>query len=194
MTAHQTSVRLLSKMQFAAGVLMKAAELIKINQFPHIQDQIGEITTYIELCRAAIIAAEETAQPNDQGFYIPGSKPLMAIRNSGNRWYPRIRQIYQQVLAGGLMYQPASVSVFDSPLREDIEKYYRGADVSAKDKIKVFNIASDLAVSAFGSRHELYEQFYSGDPLFLRIDSQYKNYDKEECLALAQKLIDSFDI
>jgi 4-hydroxyphenylacetate 3-monooxygenase oxygenase component len=194
MTAHQTSVRLLSKMQFAAGVLMKAAELIKINQFPHIQDQIGEITTYIELCRSAIIAAEETAQPNEQGFYIPGSKPLMAIRNSGNRWYPRIRQIYQQVLAGGLMYQPASVSVFDSPLKADIEKYYRGADVSAKDKIKVFNIASDLAVSAFGSRHELYEQFYSGDPLFLRIDSQYKNYDKEECLALAQKLLDSYDI
>lgn len=193
-TAHQTSVRLLSKMQFVTGVALKATEYVKTNQFLHVQDALGEMTTYIELCRAAIIASEISAKPNKQGVLVPDFRPLSAIRNSGNRWYPRLREILQQILAGGLMYQPASVDVFNSPIRGDIEKFFRGADVSAEEKIKIFKIAADIAVSDFGSRHELYERYYAGDPLFLRISNQYKTYDTEECLALVEKLANSYDI
>ena len=100
----------------------------------------------------------------------------------------------QHILAGGLMYQPANETIFDSPVRGDIEKYFRGADVSAYDKIKIFKIASDIAVSDFGSRHELYERYYAGDPLFLRAGTQYKGYDKSECYAIADKLANSYDL
>lgn len=193
-TAHQTSVRLLSKMQFLAGVTMRATELVNTNQFLHVQDLMGEITTYIELCRAAIIASEELAEPNEKGIYVPNFAPISAVRNSGNRWYPRIREIMQQILAGGLMYQPANEGIFDSPVSGDIDKYFRGADVSAYEKIKIFKIASDIAVSDFGSRHELYERYYAGDPLFLRAGTQYKGYDKSECYALVDKLANSYDV
>ncbi|EKN65892.1 pyoverdin chromophore biosynthetic protein PvcC [Neobacillus bataviensis LMG 21833] len=188
-TGHQSTIRLMTKLQFVAGLAMKATEVINTNVFPQVQDLMGEITTYIELCRAAITAAEEGAKPNEQGIYIPDFRPLSAIRNSGNRWYPRSREILQIILAGGLMYQPASFSVFDSPIKEDIEKYFRGADISAKEKIQIYKIANELAVSSFGSRHELYERYYAGDPLFLRINSQYKKYDKTECYSLVDQLI-----
>lgn len=189
-TGHQSTIRLMTKLQFVAGLAMKATDVINTNVFPQVQDLMGELTTYIELCRAAIIAAEENAQPNKDGIYIPDFRPLSAIRNSGNRWYPRSREILQLILAGGLMYQPSSFSVFDSPIKNDIEKYFRGADISAKEKIQIYKIASELAVSAFGSRHELYERYYAGDPLFLRINSQYKNYDKTECLSLVETLLE----
>lgn len=189
-TGHQSTIRLMSKLQFVAGVAMKATEMVNTNVFPHVQDLMGELTTYVELCRAAITAAEANAKPNDQGVYIPDSRALSAIRNSGNRWYPRSREILQLILAGGLMYQPSSFSVFDSPIREDIEKYFRGADVSAWDKIQIYKLAAELAVSPFGSRHELYERYYAGDPLFLRIDTQYKHYDKSECLSLVNRLLE----
>ncbi len=188
-TGHQSTIRLMTKLQFVAGLAMKATEVINTNVFPQVQDLMGEITTYIELCRAAITAAEAGAKPNQHGIYIPDFRPLSAIRNSGNRWYPRSREILQIILAGGLMYQPASFSVFDSPIKEDIEKYFRGANISAKEKIQIYKIANELAVSSFGSRHELYERYYAGDPLFLRINSQYKNYDKTECLGLVDSLI-----
>lgn len=194
LTAHQTSVRLLTKMQFVTGVAMRATEAVNTNQFLHVQDAMGEMTTYIELCRAAITAAEVNAKPNESGYYLPDFRALSAIRNSGNKWYPRLRQILQQILAGGLMYQPASVNVFNSPIKDDIDKYFRGANISAKNKIKLFNLASELAVSNFGSRHELYEQYYAGDPLFLRAGSQYKGYDKEECIELVDRLLKSYDI
>jgi len=191
-TGHQTSIRLLSKLQFVAGVARRATEMVHTDQFPHVQDMLGEITTYIELTHAAIVAAEATAEPNQHGILFPNVRPLFAIRNSGNRWYPRVREILQLILAGGLLYQPASVSALASPIRSDIEKYYRGPEVGAVERIKLYKVAADLAVSAFGSRHELYERFYAGDPMFLRINTQFRLYDWSEPLALLDRLLASY--
>jgi aromatic ring hydroxylase len=100
----------------------------------------------------------------------------------------------QLLHGGGLMYQPASVDVFDSPLSGDVSRYYRGATLGAEEKIKLFKAAAELAVSGFGGRHELYERFYSGDPFILRVMTQYQSYDKSEAVALARKLLDGYDV
>jgi len=194
LTGHQTSIRLLAKLQFMAGLTILCTDAIQTTGNPVVQDMIGEITTYIELVRAAIVASEATAQPAADGVLVPNVTPLMAIRNSGNRWYPRVREIMQLLLGGGLMYQPASVGVFDSPISGDVSKYYRGATLGAEEKIKLFKAAADLAVSGFGGRHELYERFYAADPFILRVLTQYQNYDKSEAIALARKMLDGYDV
>lgn len=193
-TGHQTSIRLLSKLQFVAGLAKRATEMVNTDQFPQVRDMLGEITVYIELTRAAILASEATAQPNADGIYIPNVTPLFAIRNSGNRWYPRVREILQLILAGGLMYQPADVSAFASPIAGDIQKYYRGAKTRPEERIQLYKIAADLAVSSFGGRHELYERFYAGDPMFLRISTQFLLYDWHEPLALIDHLLQSYSV
>lgn len=191
-TGHQTSIRLWSKLQFIAGLLRRATQMVQTDRFPHVRDMIGEITTYIELTKAAVIASEAEAERDEQGMLWPNVRPLFAIRNSGNRWYPRVVEIIHLVLAGSLMYQPAHVNVFDSPIREDIEKYYRGANVTAEERVKIFKTAADVAVNAFGGRHVLYERFYAGDPMFLRINTQFLQYDWEEPLRLADEFLQSF--
>jgi 4-hydroxyphenylacetate 3-monooxygenase len=193
-TGHQTSIRLLSKLQFVAGLVKRATEAVNTDQFPHVRDMIGEITVYIELIKAAVIAAEATATVNAEGIYIPNVAPLFAIRNSGNRWYPRVREILQLILAGGLLYQPADVTAFASPIAGELEKYYRGAKTSAQERITLYKIAADLAVSSFGGRHELYERFYAGDPMFLRIATQFLQYDWKEPLALIDRLLNSYSV
>jgi aromatic ring hydroxylase len=194
LTGHQTSIRLLAKLQFMAGLTILCTDAIQTSGNPVVQDMIGEVTTYIELVRAAIVASEATAQPAADGALLPNVTPLMAIRNSGNRWYPRVREIMQLLLGGGLMYQPASVDIFDSPISGDVRKYYRGATLGAEDKVKLYKAAADLAVSGFGGRHELYERFYSGDPLILRVMTQYQSYDKSEAVALARRMLDGYDV
>lgn len=194
LTGHQTSIRLLAKLQFMAGLTMLCTEAIQTNENPMVQDMIGEITTYIELTRAAIVASEATPHQLADGTLMPNVTPLLAIRNSGNRWYPRVREIMQLLLGGGLMYQPASVGAFDSPIGDDVRKYYRGATLEAEEKVKLYKAAADLAVAGFGSRHELYERFYSGDPVILRVLTQYKNYDRSESIALAKRLLDGYDV
>jgi 4-hydroxyphenylacetate 3-monooxygenase len=193
-TGIQTSVRLMAKLQFAAGLAKRATEMVKTDQFPGVKDMIGEITTYIELTRAGIIAAEAGATVHRDGYLIPDVAPLFAIRNSGNRWYPRVRELLQQILAGALLYQPADVSAFDSPIREDLERFYRGADVSAEDRIKLYKLASDLVVSGFGGRHELYERFYAGDPMFLRINTQFAQYKWADPLRLVDDALGNMSV
>lgn len=193
-TGVQTSVRLLSKLEFAAGLARRATEMVKTDQFPHVKDMVAEIVTYIELTRSAILAAEVGAEEHPDGFLIPNVTPLFAVRNSGNRWYPRVRELLQQILAGALLYQPADVSGFDSPIRADLEKFYRGADVSAEDRIKLYKVAADLVISGFGGRHELYERFYAGDPMFLWINTQFNLYDWTNPLALVDNVLSASSV
>lgn len=191
-TGYQTSIRMLSKLIFAAGVARKATGMVGTDEFPQVRDALGEMTTYIELTKAAIVAAEATAQPDAEGYYSPALGPMFAIRNSANRWYPRVRELFQSILAGGLLFQPASVTGFASATAPDIERFFRAAEVSAEERIKLMNVACDLAVHSFGSRHELYERLYAGDPMFLRIMTQFLAYDWTEPLRAVDHLLGSY--
>jgi 4-hydroxyphenylacetate 3-monooxygenase len=43
--------------------------------------------------------------------------------------------------------------------------YFQAARAEAFDRIPIFKLAWDTALSAFGSRQVLYERFYFGDPV-----------------------------
>ena len=193
-SGHQTAIRFLSKLQLLAGLAKLGTSLLKTDQQLHVQDLIGEITSYIELTRAAILAAEAGAERDKNGVLIADKRPLLAHRNTANRWYPRVKENLQLMFGGALMYLPASVKAFDSPVLEDLQKYYRGAEVSAEERIKVLKAIADLAVSSFGGRHELYERFYSGDPLLQRAGLQFKGYDWTEPQALVEKFLGEYDL
>ena len=53
----------------------------------------------------------------------------------------------------------------DSPLSADIEQYLATDKSTAHDRVRLFRLASDLAISSFGNRQVLYERFYASDPL-----------------------------
>ena len=49
-----------------------------------------------------------------------------------------------------------------------LEKYLRGKDITARDRVQLFKLAWDMIGEQFGSRQLQYEWFYSGDPYFTR--------------------------
>jgi 4-hydroxyphenylacetate 3-monooxygenase len=54
---------------------------------------------------------------------------------------------------------------FRGPLGPDIERYLATDAATARDRVKLFRLAWDIAGSAFGSRQVLYERFFASDPL-----------------------------
>lgn len=191
---YQTAIRFLAKLQLVAGLARLGAKILKTDHFLHVQDMIGEMTSYVELARAAILAAEAGAQYDANGYLVSDKRPLFALRNNANRWYPRVKENLQLIFGGSLMYLPAAVEAFDSPIAADLETYYRGAEVDAAERIKVLKAVADLAVTSFGGRHELYERFYSGDPLLQRAGLQYSGYDWTEPTALVDRLLGEYSI
>ena len=62
-----------------------------------------------------------------------------------------------------------------------IRKYYRGANIDADSRIRLFKLSWDLIGSPLGSRQELYERFHSGDPVRMYA-RQYLEYDKKSLI------------
>jgi 4-hydroxyphenylacetate 3-monooxygenase len=73
-------------------------------------------------------------------------------------------EIIQQIAASGLVAMPTEQDLH-GPLIEDIRRYYQSARADAFDRIPLFRLAWDTALSAFGSRQVLYERFFFGDPV-----------------------------
>jgi 4-hydroxyphenylacetate 3-monooxygenase len=81
------------------------------------------------------------------------------------------------------MQVPSSFHDFDTALNADLSRYYRSAQLTAKERTALLSCAWDVSGSDFGSRHALYELFYAGDPDMNLERMQRENPRKTEQLA-----------
>jgi 4-hydroxyphenylacetate 3-monooxygenase len=189
MTAHQTNTRFLSKIEFVYGLLCRMAEAIGVHNAPAVQEMLGEAATFIEIIKSSLLAAELQAEVDpSNGVMYPALQPLQIGRTWAPRMYPRLMEMVRRLGAGGLMQLPASVDAFESPISPDLERYYRGAKITARDKVGLFKLAWDLVGSDFGSRHLLYELFYAGDPNML-MAGFHRDFDKRACIERVKEFL-----
>ena len=155
------------RVQKAAEVLGLASLLIDaiaIEPFQHVQEKLAEIWVNLETMRAFRVAAEAGAALDEYGVMRPAWDPLDAARNLYPRLYPRMIEIIQQLGAAGLVAMPTEADV-NGPLIEDVKRYFQAARLDALDRIPLFRLAWDTAISAFGTRQVLYERYFFGDPV-----------------------------
>jgi 4-hydroxyphenylacetate 3-monooxygenase len=183
---HSTVIRLLVKLEFVAGVAFAIADVIGANHHLHVQEKLGELVIQLEVIQSLLHASEAGAKPDEFGTWIPDLTPIETARNLGPRYYPRAIEILQQIGAGGFIQVPSKIEQIHGELSTLINKYYRGAKADAESRIRLFKLAWDLIGSPLGSRHELYERFYLGDPV-RTYANQYVNYKKGH---LEQRLSD----
>jgi 4-hydroxyphenylacetate 3-monooxygenase len=162
--AHQVVVKNVAKTEFLLGLCSLLVSTIGAESFQHIHEKLAEIWVNLETMRALLRAAEADAALDEWGVMRPAWNPLDAARNLYPRLYPRMIEIVQQIGASGLVAMPTQDDLA-GPLREDIRKYYQAARAEAFDRIPLFRLAWDTALSAFGSRQVLYERFFFGDPV-----------------------------
>lgn len=174
---HQNVVRLVPKLEFVTGVAFAVSEAIGTTGFLHIQEKLGELVTQIHAMKALIIAAETNAKLDEAGVLVPDLTYIETARSIGTKYYPRAIEILQQAGAGGFVQVPSSTQDFYGPISELMHLYFEGASVSAEKKVQLFKLAWDLIGSPLGSRHQLYERFYAGDPV-RGLANLYNSFDK----------------
>jgi 4-hydroxyphenylacetate 3-monooxygenase len=74
----------------------------------------------------------------------------------------------------------------------DVEKYAQAANADAPTRVKLFRLAFDAAVSSFSGRQQLYERYYSGDPVRLA-GALYALYDKDPHVARIHGMLDELE-
>ncbi|NMP21124.1 4-hydroxyphenylacetate 3-monooxygenase, oxygenase component [Sulfobacillus harzensis] len=174
---HQVICKNIAKAEFVLGVAGLIVDTIGIEQFQHVQEKMAEIITALETMKAFVVASEAQAQLNRYGVMTPAWTPLNVARNTFPKMYPRLVEIIQQLSASGLMAIPSEKD-FGSAIKEDVERFFQARNTDAMTRTKLFRLAWDIAISAFGSRQVLYERFFFGDPVRMA-GALYMTYDKE---------------
>jgi 4-hydroxyphenylacetate 3-monooxygenase len=152
-----------------------------------VQDRLGDSLMWLQTMEALALAAVEGAELNPaNGLYYANESAIMAALRLYPEVYPRIVDHLYQLGGGGYVSIPQEKTLETAELV--IDKYYRGAQVEAKDKVALFRLAWDVVGTGWAGRQELYERFFFGDTTRMKALS-YQFYDKTEAAAIVARLL-----
>ena len=168
----QGCTRLAVKLDFIAGVFIKALEATGTIAFRGIQASVGEILAWRNTFWALTDAMCHNPVPSAEGSVIPNNQAGSAYRILSNIAIPKIKEIIENQVAGAMIVQPShAVDWKNEELRPLLDQFYRGSNgYEALDKIKLVKLLWDAVGSEFGGRHELYERTYSGSHELTRLE------------------------
>lgn len=157
-TLHQVVSRQIIKTEFILGIVQSIIDTINIDEYQHVQEKASEIIIALETMKALVIKSEVEAKIDIGGWMQPDRDTLQIAMNVFPRIYPRFTEIIQLLAASGLMSIPTE-SAFQSPIKKELNYYLQTSEDIGVDRVKLFRLAWDLTMSAFGSRQTLYERF-----------------------------------
>jgi 4-hydroxyphenylacetate 3-monooxygenase oxygenase component len=156
----QSTIRALTKLEFAYGLASRMAELIG-DYSPATTEMLGELACYVRLTANAVELSLEKAWQRDDGVWFPDGAALEPMRSMLPVWMPRVAEIITLIGSHNLLTTPSRAQLDDPKLRPLIDEMMGGADGAAADeRAAVFRMAWDLVGSALGGRGFLYERFY----------------------------------
>jgi 4-hydroxyphenylacetate 3-monooxygenase len=190
-TSHQFATKDLSKAEFMRDLAITVARSTNVDGFLHIQNMLGELIHVVEWVEACIRTAEQDCHPGPGDTVVPRRERLQTVKFLFPPQFRRACEIIQVIGAGGLFMVP-SFKMLDSELGPDVERYFQAANLDSHDRIRLFRLAVDAALTSFSGRQQLYERYFAGDPV--RSQASYANsFDKEPSIARINKLLDKWE-
>src|SRR5579863_572337 len=189
---HQTATKNLAKAEFMFALGAAIARSTNIDQHLHVQGMLAELILHAEFVRSCIRASEADAAPcRASGLMTPAEMPLWTVRMMFPKMFVRACEIIQLMGAGGLVAVP-SYAELSGPAAADVEMYAQAANADARARVRLFRLAFDAAVSSFSGRQQLYERYYSGDPVRLA-GALYNLYDKDAPITRIHQMLNDLE-
>jgi len=156
--------RLAVKLDFIAGLLLKAVEATGSKDFRGVQANVGEVLVWRNLFWGLTEAMVRNPKPWIGDYLLPDIEPAGAYQITSTMAYSRVKNLIEQTVASGLIYLNSSARDFKNPeIRPYLDKYMRGSNgYAAVDRVKLLKLLWDAVGTEFGGRHELYEINYGG--------------------------------
>jgi 4-hydroxyphenylacetate 3-monooxygenase len=184
---HQVICGKLAKVEFIVGLMCAMARATGKEKDFAIKGMIAEAMWMAESVRAFRFQAEAQAFEDKNGVYVPERRPLDTSRNLFPKMYPRLIELVQQLGASSLMATPTQADL-SNDLADDVERYFQTVNMDSEDRIALFRLAHDVAVSGFGSRQVLYERFFFGPP-HVMASIYFDLYNKDDMIDRVTELL-----
>jgi 4-hydroxyphenylacetate 3-monooxygenase len=156
--------RLAVKLDFIAGLLLKAVEAAGTKDYRGVQANVGEVIAWRNLFWALSDAMVRNPKPWIGDYLLPNMEPGNAYAIIATIAYSKIKYIIEQTVASGLIYLNSHARDFKNPeIRPYLDRYLRGSNgYKAEERVKLLKLLWDCLATEFGGRHELYEINYGG--------------------------------
>jgi aromatic ring hydroxylase len=156
--------RLAVKLDFIAGLLLKAVEAAGTKDYRGVQANVGEVLAWRNMFWALTEAMVRDPRPWKGDYLLPNMDPGNAYQILATIAYSKVKYLIEQTVASGLIYLNSHARDFGNPqIRPYIDKYMRGSNgYTAEQRIKLMKLLWDCIGTEFGARHELYEINYGG--------------------------------
>ncbi len=184
---HQVACGKLAKAEFMVGLMCSIARATNRDKDLYTKGLISEVMMMTESVRAMLFSAEAQAHADQYGTFMPLRGPIDTSRNLFPKMYPRMVEILQLLGSSSLMATPTEAD-FSNEMSEQVEKYFQVANLESRDRVALYRLAHDVAVSGFGSRQALYERFFFGPPA-LMASAYYDLYEKEPLMGRIDQLL-----
>ena len=175
---HQVVAKNIAKTEFTLGVILSIIDAIGIEQFQHVKEKASEVMIALEVMRSHMFRAEHNASIDKYGNMTPDFAPLNAARNWYPKMYQRIVEIIRILGSSGLMAIPTEADFDNAEIGHLMHRFNQGANIDGYDRVQLYRLAWDIAISAFGNRQALYEYYFFGDPVRMS-NVYYDMYSKE---------------
>jgi 4-hydroxyphenylacetate 3-monooxygenase len=194
----QGGTRLAVKLDLMTGLLARGLAINGTDGFRGVQAALGDVIAWRTLMWAMSTALASDPQPGPGGSVVPRREYAAAMRIFATSAWPAVKNIMENVLGGAPLVTASGPEDLQNPdLRPLIDRYYRGTNSSAEDRIKLFKLIWDAIGTEFAGRHELYERNYAGNHEQIRVDAV--NFAKrsgalDECLKLVDECLADYDL
>jgi 4-hydroxyphenylacetate 3-monooxygenase len=167
----QGCTRLAVKLDFIAGLLVKATKATGVHSQRATQVNIGEVLGWRNLFWSLSDAMASMPDPWVNGAVLPSIRASSAYRLFATEAYPAVRKIIEKVVSSGLIYLPSHARDLKNPeIAKYLARYVRGSGgIDYKARIKTMKMLWDAVGTEFGARHELYEMNYAGNYELVRL-------------------------
>ncbi len=184
---HQVACSKLAKAEFIVGILCSIAKATGRDKDLYTKGLIAEVMQMTESVRAMLFSAEAQSHEDQYGNFVPLRGPIDTSRNVFPKMYPRMIEIMQMLGSSSLMATPAEAD-FSNEMSHDVQQYFQLTNLESKDRVALYRLAHDVAISGFGTRQALYERFFFGPPA-LMASGYYDLYDKEPLMGRVDDLL-----
>ena len=121
----QGCTRLAVKLDFIAGLLMKALDATGAGGFRGVQTRVGEVIGWRNLFWSLTESMARDPEPWVGDTVIPKLEYGLTYRMFMIQGYPRIKEIIEQDVASGLIYLPSSARRLQEPRRPPVPRQVR---------------------------------------------------------------------
>jgi 4-hydroxyphenylacetate 3-monooxygenase len=190
----QGGTRLAVKLDLMTGLLARGLAVNGTDGFRGVQAALGDVIAWRTMLWAMTTALCSDPQSGPGGSVMPRLEYAAAMRIFATSAWPAVKSIFENVLGGApLVTTSGREDLLNPDLQPLIDRYYRGTNATAQERIKLFKLIWDAIGTEFAGRHELYERNYAGNHENIRLEvllsatatgavDEYKSF-ADQCLA-----------